>query len=42
MEITGRIVKDASVFKVKENSDVVNFFISINYNQKKKKKQHRA
>jgi len=30
MEITGRIVKDASVFKVKENREVVNFSIAVN------------
>ena len=30
MEITGRIVKDASIFKVKENREVVNFSIAVN------------
>lgn len=30
MEITGRIVKDASVFKLKENREVVNFSIAVN------------
>ncbi|OIV41834.1 single-stranded DNA-binding protein [Flavobacterium johnsoniae] len=30
MEITGRIVKDASTFKVKENREVVNFSIAVN------------
>lgn len=30
MEITGRIVKDASVFKVKQNREVVNFSIAVN------------
>lgn len=37
MEITGRIVKDASVFKVKENSEVVNFSIAVNDSYKPKK-----
>lgn len=36
MEITGRIVKDASVFKVKENSEVVNFSIAVNDSYKPK------
>lgn len=36
MEITGRIVKDASVFKVKENREVVNFSIAINDSYKPK------
>lgn len=31
MEITGRIVKDASVFKVKENREVVNFSIFFTF-----------
>lgn len=36
MEITGRIVKDASVFKVKENREVVNFSIAVNDSYKPK------
>lgn len=36
MEITGRIVKDASVFKVKENSEVINFSIAVNDSYKPK------
>ncbi|TPG38392.1 single-stranded DNA-binding protein [Flavobacterium pectinovorum] len=36
MEITGRIVKDASVFKLKENREVVNFTIAINDSYKPK------
>lgn len=36
MEITGRIVKDASVFKVKENREVVNFSIAISDSYKPK------
>ncbi len=36
MEITGRIVKDATVFKVKENREVVNFSIAINDSYKPK------
>jgi single-strand DNA-binding protein len=36
MEITGRIVKDASVFKLKENREVVNFTIAINDSYKTK------
>ena len=36
MEITGRIVKDATVFKVKENREVVNFSIAINDSYKSK------
>ncbi|WP_241774994.1 single-stranded DNA-binding protein [Flavobacterium sp. Leaf82] len=36
MEITGRIVKDASVFKLKENREVVNFTIAVNDSYKPK------
>lgn len=36
MEITGRIVKDASIFKVKENREVVNFSIAVNDSYKPK------
>lgn len=36
MEITGRIVKDASVFKVKQNREVVNFSIAISDSYKPK------
>ena len=36
MEITGRIVKDAAVFKVKENREVVNFSIAVNDSYKPK------
>jgi len=36
MEITGRIVKDASVFKVKEKREVVNFSIAVNDSYKPK------
>ena len=36
MEITGRIVKDASVFKLKENREVVNFSIAVNDSYKPK------
>lgn len=36
MEITGQIVKDASVFKVKENREVVNFSIAVNDSYKPK------
>ncbi|KAF2330593.1 single-stranded DNA-binding protein [Flavobacterium daemonense] len=36
MEITGRIVKDASVFKVKESREVVNFSIAISDSYKPK------
>lgn len=36
MEITGRIVKDASVFKVKQNREVVNFSIAVNDSYKPK------
>lgn len=36
MEITGRIVKDAIVFKVKENREVVNFSIAVNDSYKPK------
>jgi single-strand DNA-binding protein len=36
MEITGRIVKDASVFKLKENREVVNFTIAVNDSYKTK------
>jgi single-strand DNA-binding protein len=36
MEITGRIVKDATVFKVKENREVVNFSIAVNDSYKPK------
>ncbi|MXO04395.1 single-stranded DNA-binding protein [Flavobacterium sp. HBTb2-11-1] len=36
MEITGRIVKDASVFKVKENREVLNFSIAVNDSYKPK------
>ncbi|WP_374173185.1 single-stranded DNA-binding protein [Flavobacterium tructae] len=36
MEITGRIVKDASVFKVKENREVVNFTLAVNDSYKPK------
>ena len=36
MEITGRIVKDASVAKVKENREVVNFSIAVNDSYKPK------
>ncbi|WP_017496427.1 single-stranded DNA-binding protein [Flavobacterium sp. WG21] len=36
MEITGRIVKDATVFKVKENREVVNFSIAVNDSYKSK------
>ncbi|MFH6948240.1 single-stranded DNA-binding protein [Flavobacterium sp. FlaQc-51] len=36
MEITGRIVKDASVFKLKENREVVNFTIAVNESYKPK------
>lgn len=36
MEITGRIVKDASVFKVKENREVVNFSIAVKDSYKPK------
>ena len=36
MEITGRIVKDALVFKVKENREVVNFSIAVNDSYKPK------
>lgn len=36
MEITGRIVKDASVFKLKENREVVNFTIAVNDSYKSK------
>ena len=30
MEITGRIVKDAPVFKLKENREALNFIIAAN------------
>ncbi|MCC9020485.1 MULTISPECIES: single-stranded DNA-binding protein [Flavobacterium] len=36
MEITGRIVKDASVFKVKQNREAVNFSIAVNDSYKPK------
>lgn len=36
MEITGRIVKDASIFKAKENREVVNFSIAVNDSYKPK------
>lgn len=36
MEITGRIVKDASVVKIKENREVVNFSIAVNDSYKPK------
>ncbi|BFM45268.1 hypothetical protein CFS9_39090 [Flavobacterium sp. CFS9] len=36
MEITGRIVKDATVFKVKENREVVKFSIAVNDSYKPK------
>lgn len=36
MEITGRIVKDASVFKLKENREVLNFTIAVNDSYKPK------
>ncbi|CAM3687771.1 single-stranded DNA-binding protein [Flavobacterium chungbukense] len=36
MEITGRIVKDATVFKVKQNREVVNFSIAVNDSYKPK------
>lgn len=36
MEITGRIVKDASVFKLNENREVVNFTIAVNDSYKPK------
>lgn len=36
MEITGRIVKDASVFKVSGNKEVVNFSIAVNDSYKSK------
>ncbi|WP_128414706.1 single-stranded DNA-binding protein [Flavobacterium sp. Root901] len=36
MEITGRIVKDASAVKVKENRQVVNFSIAANDSYKPK------
>ena len=36
MEITGRIVKDASVFNLKENREVVNFSIAVNDSYKPK------
>ncbi|UUF13117.1 MULTISPECIES: single-stranded DNA-binding protein [Flavobacterium] len=36
MEITGRIVKDASVSKAKENREVVNFSIAVNDSYKPK------
>ncbi|MDQ1165666.1 single-stranded DNA-binding protein [Flavobacterium sp. SORGH_AS_0622] len=36
MEITGRIVKDASVVNVKENREVVNFSIAVNDSYKPK------
>ena len=36
MEIKGLIVKDASIFKLKQNSEVVNFTIAINDSYKPK------
>lgn len=36
MEITGRITKDASLFKLKDDKQVINFSIAINDSYKTK------